>query len=201
MSDFFIACEDPLAQACGERLLQTCIPNVVIKPIATGGNSQLRAKLSNFTKIAEHFPVLLLTDLDAIGCAPSLIQTWIQGSQLPSKLFFRVAVRETESWLLADRQGFSAWSGVPIAQIPLNPDAESDPKRLLLERVRRYGSRNLKADILPQASSTTSKVGLGYNAQLIDFVCHHWSVERAIEQSDSLKRTYHRIQAFADLAG
>lgn len=197
MTDIFLACEDPLAQVCGEKLIATLYPTCTIKPLAAGGNSKLKSDLPKFFQIAQHIPVLLLTDLDQMVCAPSLVQTWTRNQQLPARLLFRVAVRETESWLLADREGFSAWSGVPIAQLPPDPDAESDPKRLLLAQIRRYGNRAMKEDLLPATSSTTSKVGLGYNARLTQFVRQHWSISNAIQHSDSLARAYTRLQGLA----
>lgn len=194
MIDIFLACEDPLAQACGEKLIASLYPTCTIKPMPRGGNSKLRSDLSKFIEVAQRCPVLLLTDLDQMVCAPSLVQTWTKNQPLPARLLFRVAVRETESWLLADREGFSAWSGVPVAQLPLNPDAEPDPKRLLLERIKRYSQRNMKEDLLPAAGSISSKVGLSYNARLTQFVRQHWSLENAMQHSDSLARAHMRLQ-------
>lgn len=193
---FFLACEDPLAQACGERLLQTAIPNIIIKPLVTGGNGQLKKKLPNFIKLSNHSPILLLTDLDKVICAPTLIKIWLPTSGYPEQFYFRVVVRETESWLLADRQGLAAWINAPVNKIPLNSDLEKNPKEYLLELVNRYGNRQLKQDLLPSPTNTTSKVGLGYNARLTEFVRKIWSIEKALEHSDSLARAYSRLKTF-----
>ncbi|TEU24240.1 DUF4276 family protein [Alkanindiges illinoisensis] len=193
---FFLACEDPLAQACGERLLQHLAPDTLIKPIITGGNGQLKKKLPNFIKLAHHAPILLLTDLDKVICAPALIKDWLVEPNHPEQFYFRVAVRETESWLLADRQGLSAWINAPINKIPLNSELEQDPKKYLLDLVNRYGNRQLKEDLLPSPTNITSKVGLGYNARLTEFVRENWCIESAIEHSDSLARAYKQLQKF-----
>jgi hypothetical protein len=47
-----------------------------------------------------------------------LTGNWIQNKSIPSKLLFRVAVREAEAWLMADTDAFSAFSGVSKGKIP-----------------------------------------------------------------------------------
>jgi hypothetical protein len=107
---------------------------------------------------------------------------------------FRIAVRETESWVLSDRMAFARFLGVAPAGIPNNPDdLSSDPKVALLKLVRRSSNRELKHDILPPRGST-SPVGLGYNSQLIRFVRSHWKSDRAAKHSPSLSRALIRVQ-------
>ena len=112
---------------------------------------------------------------------------------LPPAMLFRVAVREVEAWLLADREAFAAFVGAPLNKLPLNPDSLDDPKQTLLGFVRRYGRREIKADILPKPGSR-SKIGLGYNQRLRRFVAELWEPERATACSDSLARAFARLR-------
>jgi len=110
---------------------------------------------------------------------------------------FRVAVREVESWLLADREAMARFLHISSAQCPDSPDDIIDPKQALLNLVRKSNNRALKQDILP-AKGSMSSVGLGYNARLSDFVWNYWDVNRAVAQSDSLNRAWKRVCALKD---
>lgn len=188
MTEIYIATEDALSESVVDRLVVEVGRNLnVAARIRKGGNQHLRAKLPSLARTATVYPVILLTDLDSAECAPSLINDWCQGLNMPERMFLRVAVREVESWLLADRSGFSRFSRIPISQIPRNPDDIDDPKRTLMTLVRRHSARDIKADILPQPRSSAT-VGLGYNQVLSHFVRETWSPNRASENSDSLHR-------------
>ena len=108
-------------------------------------------------------------------------------------MLFRVAVRETEAWLLADRQGFAQFSGVPLHRIPENPEMLADPQMSLLNLVKKYGKRTVKADILPERGSA-ARVGLVYNQALCSFVQESWSPDRAAKVAGSLNRTRRRLR-------
>ena len=101
-------------------------------------------------------------------------------------------MRETEAWLLADRKGFSNYSGIPMVKIPREPEKLIDPKQTLINLVRRYGLRNVKVDLLPPKGSY-ARIGIGYNAGLVEFVGSIWSVERAAAQLGSLQRELLRL--------
>ena len=55
-----------------------------------------------YCETAKRVPFLLITDLDAVVCAPALISTWSGGTNPPDDFIFRVAARQVESCLLAD---------------------------------------------------------------------------------------------------
>jgi hypothetical protein len=106
-----------------------------------------------FIATEDAIPVLLMTDLDHVECAPVLIDDWCGRHPLPKNMLFRVAVREVEAWLLADREGFSKYSGVPVEKIPRNPESLDDPKQMLMKLIRRYGYRKIKVEVLPDRGS------------------------------------------------
>src|SRR5262245_66600073 len=66
------------------------------------GKSDLLRRLSGFNEAARYAPWFVLVDLDRdADCAPPFRTS--QLSKPSAAMCFRVAVRETEAWLLADR--------------------------------------------------------------------------------------------------
>jgi hypothetical protein len=194
----YLATEDQLSEAVGERLvnetggrLQVCVR------MGRRGNAYLKAKLPELSRLANSVPVMLLTDLDRIDCPPTLIRNWLGRRALPDDLLFRVAVRETEAWLMADLEGFADFTGVPPDRLPREPETLADPKETLVNLVRRHGRAKIRSEVVPPPRSR-AKVGLGYNAVLCEFVRERWSPERAAPVTESLARARHRL---GELAG
>lgn len=201
MTPIYIAFEDSLSEAVLQRLILEVHPHLqVAVSIGGRGNSYLQKKLPALRRTAQKIPVLLLTDLDAVPCAPELITSWCGQGVLPKDFLFRVAVHETEAWLLADVEGFSRFSGISRAKLPLSPELLPDPKQTLLNLVRSYGNRDIKAELMPPPGSPV-RIGFGYNAALIRFVHSFWSVKRAAERADSLERTYRRLRELRAVGG
>jgi len=193
MTAFAIATEDALSEAVAESLLLQAGVTDIHARIRKGGFGYLKSRIVEFNRMADNvMPVLLLTDLDRKRCPPEMITDWLPTPR-SARLLFRIAVRETESWVLSDRMAFARFLGVAPAGIPNIPDDLSDPKAALLKLVRRSSNRELKHDILPPRRST-SPVGLGYNSQLIRFVRSHWKSDRAAKHSPSLSRALIRLQ-------
>lgn len=199
MSPIYLAVEDRLSEVVGQKLLfKHGFQKEFIATMGLTGNGWLRKSLKSLNTLAQSAaPVLVLTDLDMVECAPSLINKWFCALRLEraDDFLFRVSVREIEAWLLADSGNFSAFCGCPMNQIPIDPESELDPKQRLLSLIRRYGHRELKADMLPYKGSS-SVVGVGYNMRLIDFVCQSWDIESALERSDSLFRADRAISNY-----
>jgi hypothetical protein len=193
MTGVYLATEDALSEAVAERLiLEENYGLQVAVRVGRKGNTFLRMKLPQFKEIARSIPIFVLTDLDLVKCPVCLIEEWNGREKLPAKMLFRVAVREIEAWLLADREGFAAFSGVPLHRIPDQPETLVNPKETLLNIVRRYGKRVIKADILPERGST-ARIGLSYNQALCAFVKSTWSPDRAALVAKSLHSTRYRL--------
>lgn len=194
MIGVYIATEDPLSEAVAECLIREENQGMQISVKMGGkGNGYLRKKFLSLNKLARSCPVVLFTDLDRVECPSVLIEDWCGRSVLQENMLFRVVVRETEAWLLADRNGFSEFSGIPVDRIAAQPESLDDPKAFLLEIVKRYSrKRAFKADILPERGST-AKVGLGYNQALCRFVQETWSIDKASSVAVSLSRARNRI--------
>jgi hypothetical protein len=81
------------------------------------GKDDLRKKIRAYNLAAQHAPWVILVDLDNdADCAPALRQAWL--SNPAPNLCFRVAVRQVEAWLMADRETLAKFLGIPQDKIP-----------------------------------------------------------------------------------
>lgn len=190
-----IAVEDSLSEAVVRRLLRDQDCHVLAhRVMGLQGVSWLKSRAQQFIDASKAVPHIVLIDLDAEECAPSLLQNWFRGQVGPG-LLVRVAVREVEAWLLADRHGFAKFSGTAVAKIPLDADAIADPKQHLIGLFRSGKKQRMASEIIPEAGSS-AKVGFGYNRHLCQFVEQDWNVSNAVNHSDSLRRAVLRLQQF-----
>ena len=143
-------------------------------------------------QIAQYGAVFMLTDLDANECAPSLVANWLGNIVCPAKFLLRVAVREVEAWLMADRSGFAKFMGIATDQVPPEVEKVADPKMHLL-KLARGARRDLRTALLPPTKSAAIQ-GFDYNVVLSTFVREKWSSARAVDNSDSLRRTVERLR-------
>ena len=144
------------------------------------GKAALRASIRGYNNDARFRPWVVLVDLDDdFDCAPLLVSTWLPK---PSRLMrLRVAVRELEAWLLADRERIASFLGVRVSRIPLKPDEVADPKRLLVSLAQGSRRKRIREDMVPRPGSGRS-VGLLYNSRLYEFIAKFWRADRASEQ-------------------
>jgi len=193
-----LAFEDSLSESVLRVLLRKSKrPYEVATPYTGGGFGYLRQRARGFNNAAKSIPFLLLTDLDKANCAPTLIKEWLPVPMHPN-LIFRVAVREVESWLLADRENFARFLGIAVELMPVKPDTLPDPKSVLITLALKSRNRRLREDIVPRAGST-SKQGPNYNGRLITFVEGQWDPTAASDGSDSLRRTIEALASFTPI--
>ncbi len=192
LNSVILAVEDRLSDAVATKILGHFGIEIERK---TGykGNSYLQQKAQSFNEAAhEECGIFMLTDLDSIqNCPPRLIQSWIKGSLNP-RFFFRVAVIEVESWIMADRVALAAFLSIPMHRIPISTDNIPNPKEYLISLARRSKNKRLREALVP-SHGTTLNVGDEYNTRLSEFVRDRWDLERAASVSPSLKRTLDRI--------
>jgi hypothetical protein len=160
------------------------------------GYGNIKRNINNYNKAAKHIPFFVLTDLDQNECAPSLINEWIDGTQ-SSKLLFRIAVREVESWLLADRSGISKLFDIDKALVPLSPDGLSDPKAKLISLAKKSNNRKLRLEIMPADQFTS--IGPGYNVVLCNFVNTSWNLQEARSNSPSLDKAMKALDKWSKM--
>jgi len=190
-----IAVEDLLSEAVAKRLLADSGRSFSIGVVYNnGGNGYLRKTVRGWNNAAKGTPFFLLTDLDADACASALMASWLPNSIHPN-LIFRVAVREVESWLLADRTNFSNFLGIAKAKLPEWPDELPDPKATLVGLASKSSRNQIKARIVPRPKST-AKQGRDYNGCLCEFVSKIWKPNEAELNSPSLYRCRQKLTEF-----
>jgi hypothetical protein len=183
-----LAVEDDLTDELVRNIIRQASLNVEVGDrYMARGFGNLRAKIKGFNKIAQRSPVVLVTDLDRCECAPILISDWLGTTPRHPSLLFRVAVKEVETWVLADGWNFARYLGISESLVPRDVEALEDPKACLINLAKRCRSRVIREDIVPHAKSKALK-GPAYNSRLIQFICQRWNLREAQKSSDSLKR-------------
>ena len=163
----------------------------------TEGKQKLLQRLSGYNEAAQYSSWLVIVDLEQITtCVPTFCLKYL--SNPANGLVFRVAVREMESWLLADRERLSEFLGIASSRIPLNPDSLTDPKKFLVNLARHSKRRSIREDMVP-APSGGRVVGPGYTSRLIEFVSDTqtgWRPEVVAVQdgSESLRRCLNQLR-------
>ncbi|TAL60668.1 MAG: hypothetical protein EPN85_06820 [Bacteroidetes bacterium] len=186
--------EDELSEFAMSKLISRFGNKYKIHQTYQGyGFGYIKANIKGFNEASIVNPFFVLTDLDRYNCPLELIEEWLNFPKNPN-LIFRIAVKEVEAWLLADRGGFAAYTGVSIVNIPMKPELEIDPKRTLLNIVRGCGKRKIKEDILPK--NNYAQIGPNYNGRLMEYVQHYWDLNRAIKNSESLQRAVSCLENF-----
>lgn len=150
------------------------------------GKGRLLRQLGAYNNAARFSPWCVLIDLDRdADCAPSYL-TSILPHPVPG-MIVRVAVREVESWLLADHRNISRFLGIRQASVPPRPDELDHPKRVVVDLARRSRYRNINIELVPRPNSGRSE-GSAYTSRMIEFVNERWDPNAAAERSPSLAR-------------
>lgn len=188
--------EDELSEAVARKLLRTGVQSYAVSVVHNrGGYGYIKRNIRGFNNAAKGTPWLILTDLDAKECPPSMIDSWFGPASLEPNLLFRVAVREVEAWLLAHRSAFAEFVGVREGLVPRNVEQIDDPKKTLIDIVRRSRRKRIREDIVPPQRSTREQ-GPDYNGRLVRFVEGHWDPRDCANVSRSLEKALRRIDSF-----
>ncbi len=167
-------------------------------PAIKNGFGDIKKRMPSFMEMARNgIPLLVLTDLDQLDCPPTLIRDWLRlppaGSvKIPDQFAFRVAVREVESWILADREAFAKFLGIAVVNIPSEPEQLDDPKQHLLNIIKKKGRKKWNKEMLPQ--NRTSSIGPQYNEKLCKFISEQWDPGRAEKYAPSLARAIRSLE-------
>lgn len=190
MTPISIATEDQLSEAIALRLIsEVTWPHFVQNKLRKSGNGYLRSKMGSWYQMAQHQVMLVLTDLDRANCLVEFRDQWLVDAP-PSNLLFRIAVREVESWVLADHVATRALIGAK-GVLPMAPDDLVDPKLSLL-KLAMSAPKEIRLDMVKEVDGGLGQ-GLGYNARLTALVNSEWSPQRAAERSPSLARARLRL--------
>ena len=159
------------------------------------GVVNLRKRLEGFNAGARHSPWFVLCDLDQKECAPGLRSSFLGDIQADG-MQFRVAVREVEAWLLADRETFADFLGVSATRIPQKPEQLDDPKRVVVDLARKSSKREIRRGLVPSEKGGRI-VGPTYTVDMRHYVQKRWSPTRARTTAPSLARAFMRCRTFS----
>lgn len=202
-----IAAEDNLSEAIIRSLLANASRQLKVAnsypikkgwqdDVGKGGYGYIKKSLVAFNAAAAHTPFVVLIDADDRPCPPQTIAEWLEGKLQHSDLICRVAIREAEAWLLADRSGLSEYLSIPERWIPLDTARIKDPKRYIVRMAARSSRKEIRADLAPPKGSK-GKTGPYYTQSLSSFAKGLWQINEASKHSESLRRAKAAIDALS----
>lgn len=191
-----LAVEDAVSEAVLRKALSHTGRGYAVGTVyGKGGFGYLRRTIDGWNRAAAGIPFIVLTDLDNhYRCPAELISDWL-AVPLHENLLFRIAVREVESWILADKKNLAGFLSVPVTTIPDDVELLADPKTVLIGIARKSSARAVRDRIVPRQGSTAT-VGPDYNGCLIEFVRSNWSPTNAAAHAPSLARALARFAEF-----
>jgi hypothetical protein len=156
------------------------------------GKQNLLARLSGYNNAARFSPWVVLLDLNSDApCASEY-----RGNLLPAESDFmnlRIAVRQVEAWLLADRGHVARFLSVSAERIPRAPEGAVNSKLAMVNIARGSRSRAIVADMVPREGSGRS-TGPAYPSRLIEFIDTRWDPDAAEQHSPSLSSCLNRLR-------
>ena len=159
------------------------------------GFGYLRKKTPSFNNAAKACPFLLLTDLDKGDCAPTLLAEWLgRGRDVHPNFVFRVAVREVESWLLADETSLAMSFGIKQMSLPQEPEDLPDPKLTLLKLATQARRDIREAVVWQDDESGRLMQGPDYNGALATHVRDAWGVRKSAARCPSLSGLFRALE-------
>lgn len=155
------------------------------------GKQDVVRKIRAYNSAARFSPWIVLLDLDNNAeCAPPFRQ-----AQLPipsAQMVLRIAVREVEAWLLADREHLAQFLSVSVSRIPQDPEGVVDPKQEMVNLARQSRKRAIREDMVPRPGSGRS-VGPAYTSRMIEFAQTTWNPLVAEQRAASLLKCRRRV--------
>ena len=161
------------------------------------GFGQLRIRLPAFNHAAASGePFFVLTDLDVHAqCPGEVLPLWLRNIRRSRNLIFRVAVKEVEAWLIADKGNFADFLAVDSAHLPGRIESVTDPKLEIVRLARLSTSADVMNDLVPRPGST-AEVGRLFERSLLSFAREQWNIDEAARHSRSLRRALRAIVRF-----
>jgi hypothetical protein len=188
--------DDPTHFAMQKMLKQFPERFVESVSIPCYGFGKIKKNIKAYNNAAMYGCYFVITDLDrTYDCAPLLIGDWLP-DQRNDQLIFRVAVREIESWFLADRKEFAAFFSVSRELVPLQPDTMLDAKKIVISLAKRSKKRSIREAIVPV--DDYASIGPGYNLVFQDYIQNHWDIAAARQHSPSLDKALRALGRIAE---
>lgn len=191
--------EDLLTASVIRRLVKEFNNEISIKQeINAHGFGKIKRDILKYNNAAKYMPFFIITDLDKKECAVSLINEWFNNTKKEPELIFRVAIKEIDAWILADRNGIAKALNVSQSNIPAEPEKIEDPKAFLMQTAKKSKNREIRENFPPK--DAFAHQGPLYNILLTNFVSEEWNLTEARQHSKSLEKAYNALKEFAGRA-
>lgn len=160
------------------------------------GKGVIDRNIKKYWEAARVHPYVIFRDLDrdGEGCPVTLRAQLVEHTPGESPdLLIRIVDQCIESWILADRHG--------IAEFCNRSAASVEPP---MYHHKLYLLRLMKEAKLKDAVEEKGReldFGPAYELHLKRLMTHHWSIERAAAESDSLRRALKRLTDLHDRLG
>ena len=163
---------------------------------SVNGKGVIDRDIKKYWDAARSIPYVIFRDLDRDeGGCPVAVRSMLSSKTRGESpdLLIRIVDQCIESWILADRQGVAEFCDRSMASV--KPPA-SHHKPYLLSIMK---EAKLK-DAVEQKGHELD-FGPAYAIHLQHLMTHHWSIERAAAESDSLRRALKRLTDLHDRLG
>lgn len=189
--------EDELTSSVIKRLINEFSSQISIaQEINAHGFGKIKRDILKYNNAAKQTPFFVITDLDKKECAVTLIRDWFGNNQKETNLIFRVAVREIDAWILADKKGIAKALHISPDIILSDPEKIEDPKGFLMQISKKSKNREIREEFPPKDSYAHQ--GPLYNTILTEFVNSEWNLKDAMQHSKSLEKAYNALKTFAE---
>ena len=161
---------------------------------SVNGKGAIDRDIKRYWEAARGHAYVVFRDLDRDGggCPVTLRAELVEHTPGESPdLLIRIVDQCIESWILADRHGIAEFCNRSAASVEPPP---SHHKPYLL---------SLMKDVKDAVEEKGRELDFGpaYKGHLQNLMNHHWSIERAATESDSLRRALERLTDLHDRLG
>lgn len=202
MGNVYIAFEDEITEYVLRRLLKEYTPKATIIKSMPNRGSELKANIDNLNRLANFYPVILLTDSDD-GCAPTTKALLLKGIKQNDNFIINIAYDEVEAWLMADRDNFATFLHIDVNLIPQPQISKRRGQHALIETdygikasfflTHKIAPKSTSKEVQKKIAATGTRCkGAEYNSGLKPFI-DIWNIEIAATNSDSLQRMIKRL--------
>lgn len=160
------------------------------------GKGVIDRNIKKYWEAARVHPYVIFRDLDrdGKGCPVTLRAQLVEHTPGESPdLLIRIVDQCIESWILADRHGVAEFCNRSAASV------EPPTSHYKLYLLRLMKEAKLKDAV--EEKGRELDFGPAYELHLKRLMTHHWSIERAAAESDSLRRALKRLTDLHDRLG
>lgn len=166
------------------------IGNVVVKK----GKNNLDPFIPNYVRAAQHAAWAVFRDSDGV-CPVERRHALLQKVEsIPPGFLLRLPHSMSETWLLADTDGFAKYFSISRDKIPRDVESLPHGKATLLTLCAQSRSRDIRDEVV----RANGKTGELYVMHLNEYASTAWDPSRAVDNSPSLRRSLVRLRTLAE---